>query len=43
MQKCHCGESLQKEYGGPDITYICCPKSHYEEGHICYVDEDWIE
>jgi hypothetical protein len=46
MQKtiayCGCGEQLQKEYSGPDTIYVCCPKSHYEEGHVCYVDGDHL-
>ena len=40
---CHCGKHLEREYSGPDDVYVCCPSSHYEEGHICYLEGDYTE
>jgi hypothetical protein len=37
---CHCGEKLQREATGPDDYYICCPRSHNEPDHVCYLEGD---
>lgn len=40
--KCHCGMNLIREWSGPDEYYICCPESHYQPGHVCYLEGDDI-
>lgn len=37
--RCHCGMILVREYAGPDTYYICCPESHSNPGHVCFIDE----
>jgi hypothetical protein len=37
-----CWDLLIRESTGPDDHHICCPKSHYEPGHVCYLEGDQL-
>lgn len=39
-----CGSELVREYCPGEMDYyVCCPASHYEPGHTCYLEGDVLE